>query len=64
MQELNNAVPEEPIVFLKPVSSYTTAAEVELPRGILVHHEVELGVVIGKGGREIKADDAMSHVAG
>ncbi|ORY58663.1 hypothetical protein BCR35DRAFT_319393 [Leucosporidium creatinivorum] len=63
-KELNNAVPTEPIVFLKPTSSYTTASQIELPRGILVHHEVELGVVIGKGGREIKAADAMKHVAG
>ena len=27
-------------------------------------HEVELGVVIGKGGRNISRDDAISHVAG
>lgn len=27
-------------------------------------HEVELGVVIGKGGRHISRDDAMNHIAG
>lgn len=35
-----------------------------LPRGFTVHHEVELGVVIGKGGRDITAADAYKHVAG
>jgi len=29
-----------------------------------LHHEVELGVVIGKGGRDISADVAMQHVSG
>jgi acylpyruvate hydrolase len=34
-----------------------------LPSLLQLHHEVELGVVIGRGGRDIKAKDAMSHVA-
>ena len=29
-----------------------------------LHHEVELGVIIGRGGSDIAAGDAMSHVAG
>jgi acylpyruvate hydrolase len=29
-----------------------------------LHHEVELGVVIGKDGKFIKEEDAMSHVLG
>jgi 2-keto-4-pentenoate hydratase/2-oxohepta-3-ene-1,7-dioic acid hydratase in catechol pathway len=38
---------------------------VEIPRGSLkTDWEVELGVVIGKGGRYIEEADAMSHVAG
>jgi len=36
----------------------------EIPRGIIAHHEVELGVVIGKGGRDITQQNADSHVAG
>lgn len=63
--ELNNAVPSEPFFFLKPTTSYVTDdGDVEVPRGSEVHHEVELGVVIGKGGRDIEEHEAMSHVAG
>ena len=29
-----------------------------------LHYEVELGVVIGKGGRDIPESSAMSHVSG
>ncbi|KAJ2009915.1 hypothetical protein GGI04_000014 [Coemansia thaxteri] len=38
--------------------------KIEIPRGCVVHHEVELGVVIGKSGRDIKAVDAFKHIAG
>ncbi|KAI5475704.1 hypothetical protein MNV49_001038 [Pseudohyphozyma bogoriensis] len=65
IKELNNATPTEPFFFLKPTSSYVTNnGPVEVPKGVTVHHEVELGVVIGKGGRDILAKDAYSHVAG
>ncbi|KAM0792411.1 hypothetical protein ACM66B_005089 [Microbotryomycetes sp. NB124-2] len=63
IKELNNTTPTEPFFFLKPTSSYTKGA-LEIPRGVVVHHEVELGVVIGKTGRDIKAADAYNHVAG
>ncbi|KAJ1907937.1 hypothetical protein LPJ81_000431 [Coemansia sp. IMI 209127] len=64
-KELGNAVPKAPFFFLKPTSSYVSSpGKIEIPRGCVVHHEVELGVVIGKGGRDIRAADAYSHVAG
>ena len=34
------------------------------PRVTELHHEVELGVVIGKEGRDIPKSSALSHVAG
>ncbi|GAA5868261.1 hypothetical protein JCM1840_005617 [Sporobolomyces johnsonii] len=66
IKELNNATPTEPFFFLKPTSSYALSADgaVEIPRGVIVHHEVELGVIIGQGGRDIPADKAMDHIAG
>lgn len=65
IKELNNATPKEPFFFLKPTSSYVDGnGVVLLPRGFVVHHEVELGVVIGKTGRDIKAADWKQHVAG
>ncbi|KAJ2659933.1 hypothetical protein IWW48_003228 [Coemansia sp. RSA 1200] len=64
-KELGNAVPKAPFFFLKPTSSYVLSpGKIEIPRGCIVHHEVELGVVIGKKGRDIKAADAFDYVAG
>ncbi|KAG7251473.1 hypothetical protein CRUP_024527 [Coryphaenoides rupestris] len=65
-QELNNAVPAEPVLFLKPPSAYVTeGSPILVPRysGNL-HHEVELGVVIGTRGTAIPQTSAMDHVAG
>ncbi|KAJ7907327.1 hypothetical protein B0H13DRAFT_2019016 [Mycena leptocephala] len=65
IKELNNTAPKEPFFFLKPTTSYVNSGEkVEIPGGIIAHHEVELGVVIGKGGRDISQADAESHIAG
>ncbi|KAG6836789.1 hypothetical protein H0H93_003210 [Arthromyces matolae] len=64
-KELNNPTPKEPFFFLKPTTSYVeSGGRVEIPRGIIAHHEVELGLVIGKGGRNISEANATSHVAG
>ncbi|KAI8097354.1 uncharacterized protein BX664DRAFT_292855 [Halteromyces radiatus] len=64
-KELGNAVPTSPFYFLKPTSSYlANGGIVEIPKGCEVHHEIELAVVIGKTGRDIKKEDAMNHIAG
>ncbi|WP_066258348.1 fumarylacetoacetate hydrolase family protein [Hydrogenophaga flava] len=59
-------VPPEPVVFNKWTSAIVGPDDdVEIPRGsVKTDWEVELGVVIGKGGRYIEQADAMSHVAG
>ncbi|KIP08742.1 hypothetical protein PHLGIDRAFT_23360 [Phlebiopsis gigantea 11061_1 CR5-6] len=65
VKELNNAIPKEPFFFLKPTSSYLpSGGQVLIPRGITAHHEVELGLVIGKPGRDIAPADAHAHIAG
>ncbi|KAF7364014.1 hypothetical protein MSAN_01060100 [Mycena sanguinolenta] len=65
VKELNNTAPKEPFFFLKPTTSYVASGgKVEIPSGVLAHHEVELGVVIGTGGRNISQADAESHIAG
>ncbi|GAA5888118.1 hypothetical protein JCM6882_000287 [Rhodosporidiobolus microsporus] len=66
IKELNNTTPSEPFFFLKPTSSYALSEDgkVEIPQGVVVHHEVELGVVIGKAGRDIPAAKAFDYVAG
>ncbi|KAG3180896.1 hypothetical protein PC128_g15385 [Phytophthora cactorum] len=60
------SAPKDPVLFLKPTTSYVrNGGSVLLPPGIgEVHHEVELGVVIGKGGKDIAESASMDHVAG
>lgn len=56
----------EPYVFTKPVSAVAGAyATLVLPKNTTKPDwELELGVVIGKGGYRIAREDAISHVAG
>ncbi|BEO21240.1 TPA: fumarylacetoacetate hydrolase family protein [Serratia marcescens] len=64
--ETGAAIPEEPVVFNKWTSAVVGPYDrVEIPRGSeKTDWEVELGVVIGLGGRYISEADAMRHVAG
>ncbi len=59
-------VPTEPVVFAKWTSAICGPDDnVQIPRGsVKTDWEVELGVVIGQGGRYIEEADAMQHVAG
>ncbi|WAR22194.1 FAHD1-like protein [Mya arenaria] len=64
--ELGNALPSKPMLFLKPTSSYIAEGEkIRIPEGCTsLHHEVELGIVIGKPGSRISEQDAASHIGG
>jgi fumarylpyruvate hydrolase len=54
-----------PTLFMKPADAAWSAAEVPYPPGTTnLHHEVELVVAIGRGGRDIARADALSHVFG
>ena len=61
---------EPPFFFMKPADSVIAVAECEtgnMPYPSLtknLHHEVELVVAIGTGGKNIAAADAMKHVWG
>lgn len=59
-------IPMEPVVFSKWTSAIVGPNDaVEIPRDSQkTDWEVELGVVIGKGGRYISEAEALSHVAG
>ncbi len=56
----------EPVLFLKPDTALAGPDETVLlpPESQMVDWEVELAVVIGRGGRRIPVDDALRHVAG
>jgi fumarylpyruvate hydrolase len=61
---------EPPFFFMKPADAVlvVNAGETgDMPYPSLtknLHHEIELVVAIGKGGKNIKAADAMSHIYG
>ena len=61
---------EPPFFFLKPTDSLIVVKSGEtgsMPYPSLthnLHHEIELVVAIGKGGKNIKAADAMQHIYG
>ena len=61
---------EPPFFFLKPADAVLAVSEGAVGRmhypGLTanLHHEVELVVAIGKGGRDISAASAMDHVWG
>ena len=65
-KELGNAVPAEPIIFMKPPSSLLAhdAAIVYPKISQLVSFEGELGVVIGARARHVKAENAERVIAG
>ncbi|MCT4705513.1 fumarylacetoacetate hydrolase family protein [Enterobacteriaceae bacterium H16N7] len=64
--ETGAEIPKEPVIFNKWTSAIVGPNDdVEIPRdSVKTDWEVELGVVIGTGGRYISKADAMSHVAG
>lgn len=65
-RELGNAVPERPLLFLKPPSSLIGEGEViRLPYASeRVEHEGEIAVVIGRRAKGVSEADAWDHVAG
>ncbi len=64
--ELGNAVPEKPLLFLKPSSALLEdGGTIVRPRqSSQVEHEGEIGVVIGRRCRNVGEGDALDHVAG
>jgi 2-keto-4-pentenoate hydratase/2-oxohepta-3-ene-1,7-dioic acid hydratase in catechol pathway len=65
-KETGQAIPTEPIVFSKFATAINNpGAPIVLPRvSTKVDYEAELVVVLSKGGKNIPAASAMSHVAG
>ncbi|HJV34978.1 fumarylacetoacetate hydrolase family protein [Geomonas sp.] len=66
IKELGNEMPERPVIFSKPASSVIgEGEEIVIPAySGDCHHEAELAILIGTGGKEIPAEQAMAHVAG
>jgi 2-keto-4-pentenoate hydratase/2-oxohepta-3-ene-1,7-dioic acid hydratase in catechol pathway len=64
--EMNKPLPAEPLMFLKPSTAVVGPGDpIRLPPSVgEVHHEAELGVVIGRRASRVPADKAMEHVLG
>ena len=59
-------VPEIPLIFLKPPTTLIGHQEAIVlpPQSQQIEHEAELAIVIGRQGRWIPPEDALSHVFG
>ncbi|WP_407528541.1 fumarylacetoacetate hydrolase family protein [Methylobacterium oryzisoli] len=61
---------EPPFFFMKPADALQIVPDGETvthpypPKTANYHHEVELVVALGRGGRDIPAEDALDHVYG
>ncbi|WP_174591844.1 fumarylacetoacetate hydrolase family protein [Methanocella conradii] len=65
-KEINERIPDEPILFIKPPSSVLASGEsiIYPEQAKQVDYEAELAVVIGKRTKNVKADKAKSHILG
>lgn len=65
-KELGNSVPEKPVVFMKSKNALVSeGTKITIPsHGKELHHEAELVILIGKGGKEISESEAGKHIAG
>jgi len=68
-EETGMELPKHPVLFMKNPGSVTGPdSDIEIPQSCLekpeVDFEVELAVVMGKKGKNIKKEEALSHVLG
>ena len=66
VKELDHELPEEPIIFMKPLTTLVGNGDlVRIPGWVgRVDYEGELAVVIGKKCRKVAEEEALSYVAG
>lgn len=63
-KELNNEIPEEPVIFMKPKSAYAPQPATFLYPEFTneLHYEAELVLRIGKNGKYIEPQHALQYV--
>ena len=66
VREMGNDVREPPVFFMKPADAVVASgAAIAYPPGTSnLHHEVELVVALGRGGRNLAPAAALGHVFG
>jgi 2-keto-4-pentenoate hydratase/2-oxohepta-3-ene-1,7-dioic acid hydratase in catechol pathway len=57
---------KHPVVFMKPVTSIVSLGEsIHVPtHGKILHHEIEVVVLLNGGGNNILIEDSLSYIAG
>jgi 2-keto-4-pentenoate hydratase/2-oxohepta-3-ene-1,7-dioic acid hydratase in catechol pathway len=65
-EEMKSTVTKDPLLFLKPDTSviFNNGTILIPSRSNCLHHEVELGIVIGYNGKHIQPEKAMDYVIG
>lgn len=65
-KELNNPVPEQPLLFIKPASALAVLeAPIALPQDKgECHHELEVALLIGSTLSQAKPEDCLAAIAG
>ncbi|NNE08930.1 MAG: fumarylacetoacetate hydrolase family protein [Gemmatimonadetes bacterium] len=65
-REMGADIPSEPMLFLKPRTALAVEPDiVEVPAAFgELHHEIELAVVLCKGGRNLSVDSAARTIGG
>lgn len=65
-EELKMAIPDEPIIFLKPPTSLAASSQViTMPKASKqVDYEAELAIIIGKTANNIEEEDSDGHILG
>lgn len=64
IHELNNDMPEKPVLFMKPSTALLTqnGTFIQPDFSREIHYEAELVLKIGKSGKNISEADALSHI--
>jgi acylpyruvate hydrolase len=66
IKEMGGQAPKDPVLFLKPTTSYVhEGSPIIVPkRAMPVHHEVELALVIGQLTKKVPQERALKHIGG
>lgn len=66
VRETGREITETPVIFLRLPASQVAHGQdiVRPPESHRLDYEAEIAVIIGKGGRRIREEDAWSHIAG
>ena len=62
-KELGNEIPKEPVFFQKASSCISKSDVIKIPGGRIIHHEIELVIILGYSGSNISIDSAISHIS-